>query len=319
MAVIVAIIMVVLLGFAAIAVDVGMLYSERAQLQNGADAGAMFVAQKCASRLSTNAIDCNATPSTGLRSVVSGNAVDGVTNVDQPLALDTVRRTVTATVRSQEPGKAHNGVSTFFARVLGIPTVEGSASATAQWGTPSKGTMVLPIAIAECKFKPVDPISGKGPLQLLQLDKDPCANKNIPGGFGWIKDDTDAKCAVTIGVGQADNSGTWFSGDTGASAPCVPNDLSKMNDQTVLFPLFDEATGTGASGKYYVKGFAAFHVTAYHLSNGTWGPPGSSSIPNKSIQGYFVRFVSLSQALELGDSPDYGSTIVRLTIGAPTS
>lgn len=315
--VLLAVVMIVILGFAAIAIDVGMLYSERAQLQNGADAGALYVAQKCASKLPADAIGCDANPSAALRSVIGGNAIDGVTKVEEPLALNTSTQTVAITVRAQEPGKSREGVSTLFARVLGISTVEASASARARWGTPSKGTMVLPLAIAECKFMSVDPVTGKGPLQLLQLDKDPCVNKNIPGGFGWIKDDSDTKCGVTIGVGQANSSGTWFTGDTGASAPCSAHDLSQMNDQTVLFPLFDEAVGTGASGKYYVKGFAAFHVTAYHLSSVKWSASGSSDVPNKSIQGYFVKFVSLSQALELGNSPDYGTTIVRLTIGAP--
>ena len=46
--VLVAILMVALLGFAAVAVDVGMLYAERTQLRNGADAAAIAVAQKCA-------------------------------------------------------------------------------------------------------------------------------------------------------------------------------------------------------------------------------------------------------------------------------
>ncbi len=48
--VLVAILMVVLLGFAALAVDIGVLYAERTQLRNGADAAAIAIAQKCAKR-----------------------------------------------------------------------------------------------------------------------------------------------------------------------------------------------------------------------------------------------------------------------------
>ena len=47
-AVVVAVAMLALLGAAALAVDVGSLYSERAQLQNGADAAAIAIAQACA-------------------------------------------------------------------------------------------------------------------------------------------------------------------------------------------------------------------------------------------------------------------------------
>ena len=46
-AVLVAILLVPLLGFAAIALDVGALYVERGQLQNGADAAALAIAQDC--------------------------------------------------------------------------------------------------------------------------------------------------------------------------------------------------------------------------------------------------------------------------------
>ena len=38
----------VLLGMAALTVDVGLIHAERRELQNGADAGALAVAQQCA-------------------------------------------------------------------------------------------------------------------------------------------------------------------------------------------------------------------------------------------------------------------------------
>mgnify|MGYP000270931496 CR=1 FL=1 len=45
--VLVAVMMLVLIGAGAMAVDVGQIYAERAQLQNVADAGAMAAAQRC--------------------------------------------------------------------------------------------------------------------------------------------------------------------------------------------------------------------------------------------------------------------------------
>ena len=47
-AVLVGILLVPLVGCLAIALDVGALYVERGQLQNGADAAALAVAQECA-------------------------------------------------------------------------------------------------------------------------------------------------------------------------------------------------------------------------------------------------------------------------------
>ena len=303
--VVVALLMVVLLGFAAVAVDVGMLYSEKAQLQNGADAAALLVAQKCAKDLADS--QCSAT-STLAASIVNGNALDGRSNV-KSLVLDKVNRTVTVTAGAQEQDQPPNTVGLFFAKALGIYRTEVQATASVVWGTPSKGPVILPLAIAYCKLNIPDG-SAAGAEQVLDQSFNGCAG--IPGGFGWIQG-TGTTCAVTVTAGVANDTGVWFASDTGASVPtaCTAADFSQMNDQTVLLPLYDLATGTGSTGKYYIKGFAAFHVTGYHFASINWTTGGS--VPNKSIQGYFVKFVSLSEALELGSAPDYGATVVRIS------
>lgn len=295
--VIVALMMVVLLGFAAIAVDVGMLYSERAQLQNGADAAAMLVAHNCAKKQA----DCTTTSTA--EAILGGNALDGRSNLK---SLEVLNRTVTVTAGAEQQGEEENKVSLFFANVLGISSTEVTATSRVEWGTPSGGDIILPLAIAECKLN-----LGSGSVgteQVLELDSNGCGE--IPGGFGWIEDG-DGRCSVTIAAGQASDEGIWFTSSTGASvpAPCTSTDVNKLNNQTVLLPLYDVATGNGSSGKYYVKGFAAFHVTGYHFESHSWSSGGN--IKNKAIRGYFVRFVSLSDALEIGIGEDYGTSIVR--------
>ncbi|MET3920461.1 TadE/TadG family type IV pilus assembly protein [Arthrobacter sp. UYEF20] len=307
-AVIVALLMVVLLGFAAIAVDVGMLYSEQAQLQNGSDSAALMLAQKCAKNV--NDSDCSTT-STLAADLANKNAVDGMSNV-KSVVLDKPNRKATVTTGARETGGAPNSVSTLIARALGIPSSEVTATSNVQWGTPSKGTVIVPLAIAECKFSP-DPSF----VQTLNMAFGGCGG--IPGGFGWITDEADSTCSVKISAGASSDPGIWFSSDTGAPRPsdCSSADISALRDQTVLLPLYAVATGTGSGGKYYVKGFAAFHVTGYHFASDSWTSGGT--IANKSIRGYFVKFVSLSEALELGSAPDYGTAVVRLSIGEPAS
>lgn len=303
--VIVAISLVVLLGFGAMAVDVGMLYSERTQLRNGADAAALAIAQKCSRN--TSDVDCSSTSSMAA-GFANANAIDGLSNIKSTV-LDKATRTVSVTVGSQETGHAPNQVSLFLARVFGLNTTEVNASSSAQWGTPSKGPIILPLAIAYCKLD-IPAGSATGAEQVLNQAFNGCAG--VPGGFGWIQG-TGTTCAITVTAGSSTNSGIWFTSDPGASASnvCTAADLSQMNDQIVLLPLYDIATGAGSNGKYYVKGFAAFHVTGYHFANYNWTTGGS--IPNKSIRGYFVKFVSLAQAFELGNAPDYGTSVVRLT------
>ena len=301
--VIVGLLMVVLLGFTAISVDVGMLYSEKAQLQNGADAAALLVAHKCAK----NETHADCTTTTTAASILNGNALDGRSNL-KSLALDLTNDTVTVTAGAQQQGEDENKVSLFFAQALGISSTEVTASSRVEWGIPSGGDIILPLAIAQCKLNLGS--GSAGTEQVLDMDSGGCGE--IPGGFGWIEDG-DGKCSVTIAAGQASDPGIWFTSDTGANvpAPCTDADVNKLNDQTVLLPLYDVATGEGSSGKYYVKGFAAFHVTGYKFESHSWTSGGN--IKNKTIRGYFVEFVSLSAALKLGGTEDYGATIVRIS------
>jgi Flp pilus assembly protein TadG len=304
--VIVALLMVVLLGSVAIAVDVGVIYSERAQLQSGADAAAIGMAQKCA-RDATDPI-CSTT-STLATSLANQNALDGMSKVHS-VALDKTARTLTVQASAKETGGTDNSVSLFFADILGIPTKEVSARSSATWGTPSKGPVILPLAIALCKLN-IPAGGASGPEQVLQQSVNGCGG--IPGGFGWMQT-TSTKCSITATSGASSNSGIWFSSDSGASAPsmCAAADFTQMNNQTVLLPLYDIATGTGSGGKYYIRGFAAFHVTGYHFASISWSA--GAPVANKAIRGYFVKFVSLAQGFELGDTPDYGATIVRMTL-----
>jgi len=304
--VIVAILLVTLLGFVAIAVDVGAIYSERAQLQNGADASAIAMAQKCARN--TADADCSTTSSLAT-SLANQNALDGMSKV-YSIELDQTARKVSVTTSAKEMGGADNSVSLFFADVLGIPSKEVGARSSAVWGSPSKGPVILPLAIAHCKLN--IPASGaNGAEQVLEQSVNGCGG--IPGGFGWMQT-TSTKCSITATAGASSNSGIWFSSDTGASVPstCTAADFAQMNNQTVLLPLYDLATGTGSSGKYYIKGFAAFHVTGYHFASIGWST--GTPVANKAIRGYFVKYVSLAQGFELGSTPDYGASVARLTL-----
>ncbi|MDQ0690147.1 pilus assembly protein TadG-related protein [Arthrobacter sp. W4I7] len=146
--VIVAILLVTLLGFAAIAVDVGVIYSERAQLQNGADASAIAIAQKCAK--SGTDPQCSKT-STLAADLANQNALDGMSKVYN-IELDKTARKVSVTTSAKQTGGTENSVSLFFADVLGIPTKEVGTRSSAVWGTPSKGPIILPLAIAHCKL-----------------------------------------------------------------------------------------------------------------------------------------------------------------------
>ena len=325
--ILVAILMVALLGFAALAVDVGMLYAERTQLRNGSDSAAIAVAQKCAK----DPADPECSISSNLaRSLASSNAGDGLSNVAS-LALDTATRTVTVTAGSQEAGKAPNQVSLFFARALGINTTEVTAASSATWGSPKSGPTAFPVAFSICQVKGhVD-----GSLQLLQ-NHGSNANEDclygpsgaaVEGGFGWLTNDPGI-CGALIDLAVAEGGS-----DPGNSAPgsCQPtlthwaSEITAGRDIVVFLPVFDKVTGTGAGAIYGLVSFAAFKVKGWSFSGDNKLP---NSFQNTSVSvpasvacdgncrgfiGSFIKYVSLADGFTLGPVDEYGATIVRLT------
>ena len=326
-AVFVALILVVLLGFAALAVDAGMLYSERAQVQNGSDAAALAVAQKCA--VSTSDPNCSATSQIA-KDLANMNSIDGQGNISA-VNLDLTNRKVTVTAGSQQAGGSPNSVSLVFARALGINSADVLTSSTVQWGSPLTGTTPFPLTFSICQ------VQGQvgGSPQLLQAHgsgANPSCNYGpsgaaVEGGFGWTVQNP-GSCGGYIDL----------SVNEGGSAPgnSVPNNcastlqkwaasISAGQDVIVLLPIFNAVTGTGSGAIYHLVSFAAFKVIG-------WKFTGNSSLPDtfrnaspyvssalscngncRGIIGTFVKYVSLADGYTLGPVNAYGATIVRLT------
>lgn len=323
--VIVALLMVVLLGFTAIAVDVGMLYSEKAQLQNGADAAALLVAQKCA----TSEADPNcAATSTLAASVLSGNALDGRSNV-KSLALDLPNRTVNVTAGAQEQGEEPNKVTLLFANALGISSAEVNASVSVHWGSPVKGTAPFPITVSICQVRDSTDV-----MQLLQLHgknaNTDClygpSGAAVQGGFGGLHQDSGA-CGAFIDI-AASTAG----GDTGNNPPphCEATlnswaaDMNAGKDVILLLPIFNSVTGTGTGAVYGLMTFAAFRVAGWKLGNTglpytfrnrTPDVPAALECrePCRGIIGTFVRYVSLADGYTLGPINPDGARVVEIS------
>jgi Flp pilus assembly protein TadG len=325
--VLVAILAVVLLGFAALAVDTGVLFAERTQLRNGADAAAIAVAQKCAKDV--NDVECS-TASALARSLTSSNAGDGLSNVAS-LALDKTARTVRVIAGAQEAGKQANNVSLFFGRALGFNTTEVTAPSTVTWGSPIAGTTAFPLTFSICQVRGhVD-----GTLQLLQghgSGANPSCNYGpsgaaVEGGFGWLPNDPGI-CGGLIDLAVSEGGS-----DPGNSAPAACNttlqrwaaDITAGRDVVVLLPVFDKVTGTGAGALYGLISFAAFKVAGWSFSGNNSlpdsfhnkAPDVSSSVACdgncRGIIGSFIKYVSLANGFTLGPVDVNGATVVKVT------
>jgi Flp pilus assembly protein TadG len=323
-AVIVAIVMVVMLGFAALAIDVAKLYSERAQLQNGSDSAALMVAQKCAK---DDAVNCSATTPMAA-DLANKNAIDGLSNV-KSIALDKTNRTVTVTVGAKETGTSANSVSLFFAGVLGIPSTEVNATSSVRWGSPVKGTTPFPITVSICQVR-----GQANAMQLLQLHaKNANTDCNygpsgafVQGGFGGLKQDLGV-CGSTI-----DLATSKAGGDTGNNPPpycestlnAWATDIASGKEVIMLLPVFNAVSGTGNNAVYGLTTFAAFKIKGWKLGssglpytfqNRTPDVPSALECrePCRGIIGTFVQYVSLADGYTLGPVNPDGATIVEMT------
>jgi Flp pilus assembly protein TadG len=298
-AVVFALLLIPMLGFAAIAVDVGALYAERARLQVGADAAAIAVAQDCSRG------NCGNMLATA-QALITANDTGG-TAARPVLSSDPLSVTVTGGTPQEH----------WFAPVIGHDSTRVSATATVGWGGPSGGTSVLPLTFSWCEFK--QQTGGGLPsgdtVRTIYFTKTSqttgCtgpSNNIVPGGFAYLDTDPGA-CEVTTAL-----DGQWFS-KTGNSVPsaCSTSDFSEWLNRTVLLPLFDEAGETGNNAWYRVYGYAAFRLTGYHLG----GQYSTNTRPcggnDRCVAGYFTRFVELSDAWNYSpDAPQLGSSILRL-------
>ncbi len=315
----VALSIVPILAFMAIVVDVGLLYWERGQLQNGADAAALAVAQECASNPDTCVGAAN-----GIALEMAGhNANDDQAAIEIPgptfvVNANSGKVRVIASTLNEEGTQVRHPLASLV--VPSASTVQ--AAAAAEWGAPIAGS-TFPLAIAECEFVdlPAQPADVESPAvsELLINNGNnalPCAD-GYPGGFGWL----DAEdCVATITAGGAVLGTPGIQPNVNKTG-CTAQDFNDILCKTQLVPLYSATTAQGSGGTYTISKFAAFVITGVKTSGNNaiycseydnlpaFTPGGNV----KGIQGFFVEYVELGEGFELGNSPGAGLMIVRFT------
>ncbi|WP_131104176.1 pilus assembly protein TadG-related protein [Ornithinimicrobium sufpigmenti] len=307
-AVIVAIVMLVLIGFAGLGVDVTSAYARSQEVQNAADAAALAAAQECAQ----GDLDCSVGAPPLVRAMAERLAGENVRTPVEDVVVDPDGNQVTVRVTAQHEN--------FFAGAFGVETFTVVRAATAQWEAPQAGPAMLPLTVSGCNFydSAGAPVLNQNVQVWLPKGKDlfttiDCGVLNYPpGGFGWL---VHTDCQANINVGAE------VLGDNGANRPegCVAEAL-KIND-VFLLPIFGSYRGQGSNAWYTIERFAALQLLGYHFSEG--GPtvqdgvkcPGSA--PKKSdyrdscLNVRFVEWVDIGDDYT-GDDAESETSIVRL-------
>lgn len=170
-AVVVAVCLSALLGCAAIAIDFGAIFVERRELQNGADAAALAIAQDCAADPTSAGCADLVTARTTARSYANANANDGASTVaDHGVTFDMAAQKVTVKVDTYDQTSADTSrLAHFFAPVIGVDSTPVTALGAAVWGAASMfggGEADVPVSGSVCDFWPDAP----EPVTPEQLD-----------------------------------------------------------------------------------------------------------------------------------------------------
>jgi len=334
----------VLTGMGAMVVDVGQLYQERAELQNGADAAVLGVAKSCAlgscdpsvagSYASANA--SNLTGGSAGVNMVCGSGAGLPVCPGSTGALTDCPAASTATYADVFTSTQTAGGSTllppvFAQAMLGNSGYQGDnvvACAQATWGSPASATAAA-ITIPACEWDQATqqgasyappPPSPPSPTSDQVLTWSAAGDGGVgcptepagadgPGTFSWVAN-PGPDCYTAI-------SPPTFTGINGSppTAQCAQLLQTAQQNQTpLLVPIYVSAEGGGPT-TYTLKGFAEFVVTGFNLSLGfasDWlNPANDCQGTTYCINGYFTQGVApFSGSL---NGVDLGASVIQLT------
>jgi Flp pilus assembly protein TadG len=313
----------VLLGMGALVIDVGLIASEREQLQSGADAAAWGVAA-----------DCPADPdgcAARAPALAAANAGDGAADTSVVVCASdcaTEQRIRTSPCLDLPAGLQNGGVAevrtttrtasggTLIPPVFAGALTGGTAVAACSqvvWGTPATAPAVA-LGISSCDWTTgtADGATLPGADQVIAPDTfaaGPDCGADVPAGwqptagFSWFTADAD-DCILDATVGR-----TWAR--PLFAQPCTDVlDDALATGQPILVALTDAVLPLSAelTRDYRIAGLAGFEVTGYRAGTATGGEPCPGTAD--CLSGRFVRMlVPVHDALP-GDTRNYGATLI---------
>jgi secretion/DNA translocation related TadE-like protein len=278
----------VLLGMAALVLDVGSWFREKRQLQTAADAAALAGAQALPEDTSRAAALAAQYASTNKgASITPDVTISGANNV------------ITVKTSSKAPG--------FFSKVFGIDSVDVGASAKARVDIPVQAQYVAPMVV----YYKHPLLGGSGcPCyhQETTLDYDPMG---APGAFGMLNLDggsgtpgsSDEAAWIERGFDKYLPLGKYRS-DPGAkfSSQNIRGSLDDRIGTVLLFPVYKVLTGSGQNATYDIIGWVGFYLESYEVHGN-----------NSTLHGYFTTFIAHGIQSSTGTTqPNFGVRSVQL-------
>ncbi len=276
--------LVVIMGMAALVLDVGNWFHTKRRLQGTADAAALAGAQQLPN-------DPSGAQSLALTYAnKNGGDVAGanITVTSTVLPNDTI----SVRARKDDPG--------FFSKVLGITSADIDARAKARVGPPTQARYVAPMVVS-CGHDLIQNCADNnvptfGVQTKLDFDK-----MGAPGAFGMLN------LAGGNGTPGASDEGEWilhgfdkylglgkYRSDPGAkfSSSNVSGALDDRIGTVLLFPVFKTLDGTGQNAEYDIIGWIGFRLTAVKVAGN-----------NATLTGYFTEYIAQGILASSGGGP----------------
>jgi hypothetical protein len=297
--VVMALALTMMIGMAALALDVGHWFRDKRRLQGTADAAALAGAQQLptspsgAQTMALNYANMNGGNVAGANIIVSSAYEPNDTITVNGLRTD----------------------SGIFTGLFGVGSVSISAHAKARVGPPAQALAVAPMVVY-CGHQLIQNCTNNHTPQFnvpTTLDFDPMG---APGAFGMLNLDGQN------GAVGASTEGQWiqygfdkylglgkYKSDPGAkfSSQNVRSALTSRLNSVLLFPVFDTLTGNGQNAQYNIIGWIGFYLTSFSVH-------GNSA----TLNGYFVTYIAqgiLAQHSPGGGgvpSQNFGVTAIQL-------
>ena len=283
----------VLLGMAALVLDVGSWYRADRDTQSTADSAALAGAQA----LPDSTADASSLASSYASK--NGGGLDGVSFSSSYGTNDTIKVTV------KKPAQG------IFTRLFGVSSINVGSKATARTALISSAKYVAPIVVKNMHPKLLG-TAGCPCFDPSNVTTIPLGRNGAPGAFDLLNLDG-SRGGTSPGI-LADWMLKGYDGylDIGQyySDPGAKWDSSQMHDAldqrigtTLLFPVYDDLIGNGSNAQYHVIGWVGFHLLSYEAR-------GSSG----SITGYFTEVIwsGLQATSGSGQPPNFGARSVQL-------
>jgi secretion/DNA translocation related TadE-like protein len=275
----------VLLGMAALVLDVGEWFRTKRRLQGTADAAALAGAQKLPEDPSA------------ARALAMSYANDNGGNVSAgDIQVGPTNDTISVKAERTDPG--------FFSGVLGIGGPHIDARAKARVGPPVKALHVAPMVVS-CQHQLIhhcndgDPDPDFGDQHPTTMDYDPMG---APGAYGMLNLDggsgtpgsSDEAEWILHGFNKYLGLGDYRS-DPGAkfSSSNIQDALTERRGDELLFPVFRTLDDQGQNATYEIIGWIGFHLDTFEVHGN-----------NAVLHGYFTEFIAQGILAGSGNGDD---------------